>query len=162
VWREGRRQERHLRIGFTGTQRGMTEAQRATLTTVLTGRCATVFHHGDCIGADAQAHDVAAAMSCEIVIHPPIVEAKRAWKHGARILRPKSYLSRNKGIVRDTEMLVAAPGEDFEQIRSGTWSTVRFARKLGRPVWVILPNGNVDCGDGRRATVTLGIKSGNS
>ena len=102
------------------------------------------------------------SMPCEIVIHPPIIEAKRAWKHAGQMRTPKSYLSRNKDIVRDTEMLVATPGEDNEQIRFGTWSTVRFARKLGRPVWVILPNGNVDCGDGCRATVTLGTKSGNS
>ena len=132
-----------MRIGFTGTQRGMTDAQRTALKTVLTERGATVLHHGDCIGADAQAHEIAVSMSCEIVIHPPIVETKRAWKHAARTHRPKSYLARNKDIVRDTEMLVAMPGENMEQIRSGTWSTVRFARKMGRPVWVILPSGEV-------------------
>jgi hypothetical protein len=132
-----------LRIGFTGTQLGMTEAQRAALKAVLTERDATVLHHGDCIGADAQAHEIAVSMSCEIVIHPPIVEAKRAWKQAARTLRPTSYLARNKDIVRDTAMLVATPGEDTEQIRSGTWLTVRFARRRGRPVWVILPNGKI-------------------
>jgi predicted Rossmann fold nucleotide-binding protein DprA/Smf involved in DNA uptake len=57
--------------------------------------------------------------------------------------KPRSYLSRNRDIVRDTEMLVATPGEEAEHLRSGTWSTVRFARKLGRSVWVILPNGTV-------------------
>jgi hypothetical protein len=50
-------------------------------------------------------------MSCEIVIHPPIIEAKRAWKHAGQMRTAKSYLSRNKDIVRDTEMLVAAPDE---------------------------------------------------
>jgi len=82
-------------------------------------------------------------MSCEIVIHPPIVAAKRAWKHAAQTLRPKAYLSRNKDIVRYNEMLVATPGETQNRSRSGTWSTVRFARKMGRPVWVILPNGDL-------------------
>ena len=132
-----------MRIGFTGTQRGMTDAQRSTLRAVLAELGATVFHHGDCIGADAEAHDVAEAMGCEVVIHPPVTETKRAWKLAARIYEPKWYLARNKDIVRDTEMLVAAPGEETEHLRSGTWSTVRFARKLGRAVWVILPDGEV-------------------
>jgi len=42
-----------------------------------------------------------------------------------QIPAPKPYLTRNKDIVRDTEMLVAAPADETEVIRSGTWSTVR-------------------------------------
>ena len=135
--------EGSVRIGFTGTQRGMTERQRQALSCALDELHATALHHGDCIGADAQAHDVAVAMGCEIVIHPPVTETKRAWKLAARIHAPKTYLARNKDIVRATEMLVATPAEDIEHLRSGTWSTVRFARKIGRVVWVILPNGEV-------------------
>ena len=86
---------------------------------------------------------MAVAMGCEVVIHPPITEAKRAWKLAARIHEPKRYLARNKDIVRDSELLVATPGEETEHLRSGTWSTVRFARKLGRVVWVILPDGQI-------------------
>jgi hypothetical protein len=56
---------------------------------------------------------------------------------------PKPYRVRNRDIVRDTETLIATPSEPVELLRSGTWSTVRFARKLGRAVWVILPNGNL-------------------
>jgi len=132
-----------VRIGFTGTRRGMTEAQRTTLEAVLAKLRATEFHHGDCIGADAEAHDVAVAMGCEIVIHPPITEAERAWKVAPRIHAPKPYLVRNRDIVRDTEMLIATPAEETELLRSGTWSTVRFARKAGRVVWVVLPSGEV-------------------
>jgi len=39
--------------------------------------------------------------------------------------------------------MIATPGEVDEQLRSGTWSTVRFARKQGKPVHVILPDGRV-------------------
>jgi bifunctional non-homologous end joining protein LigD len=35
------------------------------------------------------------------------------------------------------------PAEPEEQLRSGTWSTVRFAKKQGKPVFVILPDGTV-------------------
>jgi hypothetical protein len=132
-----------VRIGFTGTQRGMTERQRQALSCALDELHATAFHHGDCIGADAQAHDIAAIMGCEIVIHPPALDAKRAWKRSEQMRKPRSYLSRSKDIVRDTDMLIAAPAEATEQLRTGTWSTVRFARKIGRTVWVILPSGDM-------------------
>ena len=59
------------------------------------------------------------------------------------IRTPRPYLSRNKDIVRETDMLIATPAEAEEQRRSGTWSTIRFARKLGKPVFVIWPDGTV-------------------
>jgi hypothetical protein len=55
----------------------------------------------------------------------------------------KPYLSRNKDIVLETELLIATPGEEEEQIRSGTWSTVRYARSLKRMINIVLPDGRV-------------------
>jgi hypothetical protein len=72
-----------------------------------------------------------------------ITTTRRAWKLAPCNHEPKPYLARNRDILRATEMLVAAPAQDIEQLRSGTWSTVRFARKTGRVVWVILPGGDV-------------------
>ena len=100
-------------------------------------------HHGDCIGADAQAHEIACTLGREVTIHPPTSGTYRAWKTGSDVRAPKAYLTRNKDIVRETDMLIAAPAETTEQVRSGTWSTVRFARKLGKRVFVILPDGTV-------------------
>jgi hypothetical protein len=56
----------------------------------------------------------------------------------------EDYLPRNKNIVRATASLIATPFEFVEILRSGTWSTVRFARKLGKPVFLILPGGTVE------------------
>lgn len=53
------------------------------------------------------------------------------------------YLQRNKVIVDRCGVLVAAPGEAQEQLRSGTWSTIRYARRVGRPVIMVLPDGTV-------------------
>jgi hypothetical protein len=55
----------------------------------------------------------------------------------------KPYLVRNKDIVIETASLIAAPADPVEQLRSGTWSTVRFARQRGKPVFLILPDGTV-------------------
>jgi len=101
-------------------------------------------HHGDCIGADAQAHDIAVSLGCKVIIHPPDNARQRAFKSGAHIRAPKPYLVRNKHIVRETELLIAMPSEFSEQHRSGTWSTVRYARRVGRAVRVILPDGTIE------------------
>jgi hypothetical protein len=130
-----------IAVGFTGTQAGMTPQQRARLGQLLQGR-QVEFHHGDCIGADAEAHEVALAFGARIVIHPPTNEAKRAFCWRAdQVLDPKPYLMRNRAIVRATGRLIAAPKEMSEQLRSGTWMTTRFARNLGRPIWILWPDG---------------------
>ena len=132
-----------MRIGFTGTRHGMTPAQERTLHGMLAARQGAVLHHGDCVGADAQAHELASLLGRHVTIHPPNNGRVRAWKTSPDIRAPKGYLTRNKDIVRETDILIAAPAEAEEQIRSGTWSTVRFARKAGKPVFVILPDGTV-------------------
>lgn len=102
------------------------------------------FHHGDCVGADAQAHEIfRACRKQKIILHPPIVTWKRAYCKADVSLAPLSYLDRNKEIVINSDVLIATPGEDQEQLRSGTWSTVRFARKQHRPIYLVLPDGKV-------------------
>lgn len=127
-------------LGFTGTQRGMTVSQVTSLRYLL-WNSGYVVHHGDCIGADAQAHDIARACGLRVIIHPPINEAKRAWCKGDVILPERDYLDRNHDIVDACVWLVAAPGEEEEKIRSGTWSTVRYARRKGRSIKIIPPDG---------------------
>ena len=45
-------------IGFTGTRQGMTAEQKSALRNLLDGGAGD-FHHGDCIGADSEAHGIA-------------------------------------------------------------------------------------------------------
>jgi hypothetical protein len=132
-----------VRIGFTGTRQGMTAEQACALRDLLTSHPGAVLHHGDCIGADEQAHDIAVSQGCGIVIHPPLDDKQRAFRPAVRTRTPKPYLVRNKAIVRETDLLIATPAEASEQLRSGTWSTVRFARRQGRAIWIIQPDGTV-------------------
>ena len=130
-----------MKIGFTGTQQGMTTRQRFELRDQLIAFQATEFHHGDCIGADAEAHEIAKALGLRIVIHPPESDAKRAFCEGYDEIRsPLPYLIRNLNIVNETSVLIATPAEASERTRSGTWSTVRRGRKAGKTVVVITPS----------------------
>lgn len=133
-----------FRFGFTGTQQGMTDAQKARLREFLIGGSGE-FHHGDCIGADSEAHDIADECGYAIILHPPTNYSKRAWRDvPMHMMKPeKPYLDRNKDIVLATVSLIATPAEAEEQPRGGTWSTVRFARKQGKVVVLILPNGTI-------------------
>lgn len=127
-----------MRIGFTGTQAGMNQQQLDALWTLLQELDTTELHHGDCVGADYQAHTMANDQSINVVIHPPDKSNKRAFCVGCiAIWMPKPYLERNKDIVETTEQLIAAPNSNKEQLRSGTWSTVRYAKKLGRTIHIL-------------------------
>lgn len=130
--------------GFTGTQQGMTAEQRKVLEAWLGLYKVTEFHHGDCIGADAQAHMLALSKRLVVCIHPPKDDRKRAFVVDYQFAFPAlPYLERNRKIVDETDCLIAAPRQLHEVLRSGTWSTVRYARKLGREVIVITPDGRI-------------------
>lgn len=130
-------------VGFTGTQCGMTSRQKERLCAKLIELDVTEFHHGDCIGADEQADNIARTIGgIVIVIHPPNNDSKRAFceRRGlSKVCEPKPYLDRNHDIVDESEMMFATPGQRIEQLRSGTWATIRYARKVKKPGVILLP-----------------------
>jgi hypothetical protein len=132
-------------VGFTGTQRGLSTAQAAALRTMLAGWPVGYFHHGDCIGADAEAHAIARELGWKIVLHPPTIDTKRAHLEAdcAIVCKTRPYLERNQRIVESTAVMIATPGEFEEQLRSGTWATVRLARKANRPLALVYPDGYI-------------------
>lgn len=135
-----------VKVGFTGTREGLTPAQSVALHAFLAEFDGPAeFHHGDCLGADADAHHVAKALRFTLACHPPVDSSLRAFlQDECHILYfPEEYLARNKSIVRSTDLLVACPKGPAEELRSGTWSTVRFARSLLRPLAIIWPSGEL-------------------
>ncbi len=130
------------RVGFTGTQQGMTPEQLRELPALIAG--ALEFHHGDCVGSDEQAHGLALAACLWIKAHPARFKGKRAFCDRCNVVAAaKDPLVRNRDIVDETDRLIATPRWMYEALRSGTWATVRYARKIGRPITIIWPNGNV-------------------
>lgn len=124
-----------MRVGFTGTREGMSQHQKEQFALKIYELSPTEFHHGDCIGADADAHDIIRAIfpHIKIVIHPPEKSKTRAFKTGDESRVQAPYIVRDKEIVNETEYLIGAPLIDQEQIRSGTWTTIRYARKTNKP-----------------------------
>lgn len=142
-----------MKLGFTGTQEGMTQAQRWVVEGFIDSTLWSEMHNGDCVGADLEAACVAWRRKIggplPIVLHPPLNPQKRAnidlQKPNAcsRICSPRDYLDRNRDIVDESEVLLATPKSTVEEIRSGTWYTIRYARKLRRPICIVFPDGSL-------------------
>jgi len=98
-------------------------------------------HHGDCIGADADFHQLSRSENIRVVIHPPVKDVNRAFCNGDVVLPPKPYITRDDDIIDAVDVMIATPKEYNMILRSGTWTTVRHARKKGKTVFVILPDG---------------------
>lgn len=133
-------------LGFTGTQSKPSHKQLDILYGVFLGfkdRGWTILHSGDCLGADNAAHFLWKIVGGISHGHPPIISAKRAFCDFDLTDEPLAYLKRNKVIVDRSSVLIAVPKENEPQLRSGTWSTVRYAFKKNKQVHIIQPDGKI-------------------
>lgn len=133
-----------MRVGFTGSQHGITDCQLALMVEIIDELTElTEVHHGDCIGADNAFHTVVRLTRPEIrvVSHPPSVSTKRAYCASDHEFAEKPYLERNKEIVACVDVMMACPRAMKEQVRSGTWATIRHARKTQTPLVILWPDG---------------------
>lgn len=138
-----------MTLGFTGTKHGMTDVQLRRVLTLFHELPLTELHHGDCVGADAEAHTLARTQGALIILHPPTDVTRRAFCRDAYEIRePSTYLTRNRHIVQEgIDGLIAAPREMSTpaSLRGhGTWTTIGYARQAERKIWIVLPDGTVE------------------
>lgn len=139
-----------MKIGFSGTRRGMTEAQILALRSLVSEHCVTEFHHGDCVGADEQAAKVVYIDfdECQVVKHPPRKGTSfQAMTMFDQIREPKPYFARNRNIVNESDLLIATPWQTERpapKSGGGTWFTINYANQVGKPVIIIWPDGRVE------------------
>lgn len=143
-------------IGFTGTQNGMTDWQKDQFLLTIDKLSISALSHGDCIGADAQANEIAKVYGVNFFdIWPSTIAHKRAnvWRleqgyhkipYEDRIIHVQVFptmaaLERNKKIVDQCAVLIACPKEHQHTVRSGTWATIRYAWKIKKDVMIIPP-----------------------
>lgn len=142
-----------IRIGFTGTRNGLNLEQKDKIKSFLKDSDTdTDTHtdtdievsHGDCVGADTDFHEIITQYNKEhpnkkikIIIHPPDNRALRKFNQGDEVMQPLPYLERNSRIVETCDILIGCPlDKNNEELRSGTWSTIRKARKKGKIVYL--------------------------
>lgn len=136
-----------MKISFTGTQAGMTAAQRERWRSLLMLHKPDAICHGGCVGADDEADAIAADLGILRFVFPSNLEAKRVpnailkARTGSQVvvMAEKPPLVRNKDIVLLGDVLVAAPRQKQMTVRSGTWATVRYARKRSVKVEILVP-----------------------
>ena len=101
------------KISMTGTRTvsGLTHKQLVNFRQLMmeyrdTGY--THLNHGDCVGADQIAHNIAIELGLEIVIYPPSKTKYRANCKGVNVtIRPEaSYRNRNQAIVNNGHVLM--------------------------------------------------------
>ena len=134
-----------MKVGFTGTREGMMLLQKETLQNLLKGLKPSAFHHGDCVGADAEAHNLATLEDIFTVSHPPEDDKLRAFTKADLIHTPEGYHARNKNIVHVTDLMIATPRVARGEA-GGTWYTVKYAVSVSRPTFIISPDGSVRMG----------------
>lgn len=112
---------------------------------LLSGENIDVAHHGDCIGADQEFHEILRDLGgFWIVGHPPIKVNKRAFCDFDAIEDPKDFLDRNHDIVDAVDCMLFTPKEFREQLRSGTWATIRYCRKVKKAGLIVWPDGRTN------------------
>lgn len=137
-----------MKLGFTGTASGMTRAQKAAFYHKVLRRSGLIiaeFHHGDCVGSDAESHAMVRSENPGIHItgHPPRNPNKRAWCKCDELRPELPYLVRNHNIVDETDEVVATPSGFEEVLRSGTWATMRYTKKIDKTLRIIWPDGTI-------------------
>src|SRR5579884_3591768 len=131
-----------MRLGFTGTRRGMTAAQRDRCAALLLRWQPAELHHGDALGADAELHQIARENGIRIVVHPANVPQHRAFSNGDRVEPPRTKRARDRAIVDASDLVLATPAPpDVEGLESGTWYTIQYALFAGEPVIIVWPDG---------------------
>jgi hypothetical protein len=127
-------------IGFTGSRKGINQQQADIIKSFLLENEATHLHHGDCVGADTSFHEIGEELNLSISIHPPDKKGLRSFckpKGEGISHEEKPFIKRNHDIVNACDFLIACPETSKEVQRSGTWATIRYARKQGKEVRLI-------------------------
>lgn len=141
-----------MNIGITATRDGLTGPQLQTIRQKLTPFTirsdATILHQGCCIGGDEQIAIMAFALGFHVCAHPPVDRryyfSQLAYELSTLKNDSKPFLDRNHDIVDQSSLIIAAPKEKYEVLRSGTWATIRYAREINKHTIIAYTDGGFD------------------
>ncbi len=146
-----------IHYSFTGTHKGLTgnqaDALRDWIVRLTQGEEPITWHHGGCRGGDALFFTIlrrlreAGKVSDKVFVEVHPGDMRQRWSYlglADLVHDVRPYLIRNQVMVTIGSTLIACPHEYKEKLRSGTWATVRYARKRHKPIIIIYPNGQYE------------------
>lgn len=149
-------------LGFVGVRRGLTCHQFQAMCRILVARKGrgalagvAVARHSNDGWAAADLTRITRWMpkAPRLVVHesggtaelPAMsVESLASWAEFS--VERESVPPWNREIVDESDLLLACPPVSVEEPRSRTWAAVRYARKSGKPVIVVYPDGEIIAG----------------
>jgi len=133
-----------MHLTITGTRKGLTEPQfDFIMKEIIECTSITDLHEGDCIGVDYQVTQMFQDIRPEVEIHcHPSNLRTRGYGLYDQIREPKDALVRNRDMVDESLALWGCPA-GVEILRSGTWACIRYARKMGLLITLVMPDGEV-------------------
>jgi hypothetical protein len=146
-------------LGFTGTRRGMTPPQYEVILAYLKDMNPEYVVHGGAIGADEEfgamvihEHELSISntYTCTMEVYPASRERATRWTSFAKVHQVMLPLERNILIVARCDLLLATPETQQEVLRSGTWATIRAARRSGKSHTIVFPDGTRITANDRR------------
>jgi len=135
-------------LGFSGTRDGLNPTQLFNLDYEIERARASLFLHGGAEGADEHADQYASHHLIAVEVYPCTSTRYHYWAGlDDEIVRavhtPRPPLVRNKIIAQRCARLIATPSTNEETLRSGTWATIRYAKREFKRVTIIFPDGRV-------------------
>lgn len=133
-------------LSFTGTRRGMKPAQYERVFFAVKQTAWTRAVHGCCHGSDREFHDLTSSLAHDLF---PSNEEQHQWAlqnsfGGRNVIYPiMPPIERDKKMVDLGNTLIATPGGMQEIVHSGTWTTIRYARRIRRHTIICWPDGTV-------------------
>jgi hypothetical protein len=128
-----------LLIGFTGTR----DSIRILIKNLARQHVSVQGVHGGAEGADRQFHRLLKELNIPSECYPSNEEQWRWSVQNCVVCHAmQAPLTRNRVIVEVSNLMFATPRTFIEKQRSGTWATIRYAKKTNNPLTVIWPDGS--------------------
>ena len=130
-----------IKLGFTGSRTGLTFEQKTQIALEVRMFNPILGIHGDCIGSDYDFDCILRDLEINRKARPCNLRNQRAFCEVQESVKPKDPLVRNRDIVNESDIMFAAPNSKEEITRSGTWSTIRYAKKIKKNLIIFYPDG---------------------
>lgn len=131
-----------MKIGFTGTREikkiskeRLSYLEDEILALLVDNDFKVTAVHGCAEGADTFFHECCLLNNIPIIGRPSYTNNLTGFEF---LHLPEAPLTRNKKIVDDCDVLIALPiNPEVEELRSGTWSTIRYAKKQSKQIIIV-------------------------